>query len=101
MKAFISYSSKDQETAEEVLSALETEGIDCFYAPRDIRTGHFYADEIMANLEASDVMVLILSGNSNNSQHVVREVERAVSSNMPVIVYRIEKVRLTSAMEYF
>lgn len=101
MKAFISYSSKDQETAEEVLNTLEAEGIDCFYAPRDIRTGHFYADEIMANLETSDVMVLILSGNSNNSQHVVREVERAVSSNMPVIVYRIEEVRLTSAMEYF
>ena len=49
----------------------------------------------------SCLILLILSNNSNTSPHVLREVERAVSKNIPIIVYRIEDVILTKSMEYF
>ena len=101
MKIFISYSTKDSEVANKILEALESNGMSCFIAPRDIRAGYVYAEEIMNNLEQSDVMLLVLSNNSNNSQHVLREVERAVSNNIPIISYKIEQVELTSSMEYF
>jgi len=102
MKVFISYSTKDQSVAEDILAAIESDSnIECFYAPRDIRTGHVYAEEIMVNLENSDALVLVLSQYSNDSQHVLREVERAVSNNIPIISYPISDVVLSPSMKYF
>jgi len=101
MSVFISYSSKDAELANSILNALEGEGVSCFIAPRDIRTGRVYAEEIVLALDSADVVVLVLTENSNNSQHVLREIERAVSHNMPIISYREEEMKLIPAMEYF
>ena len=101
MKAFISYSSLDATIANEIVEALEKNEVECFIAPRDIRTGHVYAEEIVFGLDTSQVVVLVLTENSNNSQHVLREIERAVSNNIPIISYRNEEIKLIPAMEYF
>lgn len=101
MKAFISYSSLDAVVANEIVDALEKNDIECFIAPRDIRTGHVYAEEIVVAIETCQVVVLVLTDNSNNSQHVLREIERAVSNNIPIISYRNEEIKLIPAMEYF
>lgn len=101
MYIFISHSSIDGKVAEGLCSVLENNGIGCFLAPRDIRSGHEYAEEIIYGIDRADAMILILSNNSNTSPHVLREVERAVSKNVPIIVYRIEDVILTKSMEYF
>ena len=101
MYIFISHSSIDGRVAEGLCSMLENNGIGCFLAPRDIRSGYEYAEEIVYGIDRSDAMILILSNNSNTSPHVLREVERAVSKNIPIIVYRIEDVILTKSMEYF
>lgn len=101
MYVFLSHSSKDAEVALGLCKELESNGIDCFLAPRDIRSGHEYASEIVGGIDKSDVMILVLSNHSNTSPHVLREVERAVSKNIPLIVYRIEDVVLTKSMEYF
>ncbi len=101
MKVFISHSSANAEKAEAIYQHIEKNGHSCFYAPRDIRTGFPYAEEIMNGIDSSDALVLILSNQSNESPHVLREIERAVSLNMPIIVYKIEDVTLTKSMEYF
>ncbi len=101
MKVFISHSSANAEKAEAICKHIEENGHSCFYAPRDIRTGFSYAEEIMNGIDSSDALVLILSNQSNESPHVLREIERAVSLNMPIIVYKIEDVTLTKSMEYF
>lgn len=101
MKAFISYSSLDATVANEIVSELERNDIECFIAPRDIRTGHVYAEEIVFGMDTSQVVVLVLTENSNNSQHVLREIERAVSNKLPIISYRNEELKLIPAMEYF
>lgn len=101
MYCFVSHSSKDSEVALGLCRELEKNGMGCFYAPRDIRSGYEYAEEIMRGIDSTDVVILILSSNSNISPHVLREVERAVSKNIPLIVYRIEDVILTKSMEYF
>ena len=46
-------------------------------------------------------MILLLSGYSINSPHVLREIERAVSKSIPIIVYKLEDVTLTKSLEYF
>ena len=101
MYVFLSHSSTDGEIASALCKELENNGIDCFLAPRDIRTGYEYAEEIINGIDRTDAMILILSNRSNTSPHVLREVERAVSKNIPIIVYRIEDVILTKSMEYF
>lgn len=98
---FISYSSKDKQAADATCAALETAGIRCWIAPRDVRPGRDYATEIVEAIETCRIMVVIVSGNSNESRQVPREVEQAVRKGVPVIPMRIEDVTLNQAMEYF
>ncbi len=100
-KIFISHSSKNSEIASQLCDFLESNGKKCFIAPRDIRVGMEYAEEIVNGIDNSETMVLILSRDSNESVHVLREVERAVSKKLPIIVYRIEEVELSKSLEYF
>ena len=48
-KVFVSFSSKDG-FAGKVVDVLERQGARCFYAPRDIREGRSYPQEIIAEL---------------------------------------------------
>jgi hypothetical protein len=98
---FISYSSKDKPTADAVCARLEAHGIRCWIAPRDVLPGDLYGEEIIKAIHNSRLMVLIFSGNSNRSQQVMREVERAVSKGIPILPFRIEDVPLSPSMEYF
>lgn len=101
MYIFISHSSKEADIAKKVCTALEENQKKCFIAPRDIRSGHEYAEEIVEGIDKSDAMLLLLSEASNKSPHVLREVERAVSKNIPIIICKLEEVTLTKSMEYF
>lgn len=101
MQVFISYSSKDTEVAQRLCKALEDSGSRCFIAFRDIRPGMSYAEEIINGIDSSFAVVLLLSENSNSSPHVLREIERAVSKRVPVIVYRMAEVSMSKSMEYF
>ncbi len=60
-----------------------------------------YAAEIAEGVDRSEVLLLILSEAANQSPHVLREVERAVTKSIPILVYKIEEVTLTKSMEYF
>ena len=101
MYIFLSHASANAKLAEKVCSVIEKTEHRCFMAPRDIRMGHEYAAEIMEGLDNSDAMVLLLSKESVASPHVLREIERAVSKNIPIIVYKYEEVELTKSLEYF
>lgn len=101
MYIFISHSSKDAKNAEKVCTLLEDAGHQCFIAPRDIRSGREYAEELMLGIERSDALVVMLSNYSNHSPHVLREVEHAASKGLPILVYKMEEVELTKSMEYF
>ena len=101
MRIFISHSSKDVELAAKVCEKVEAGGHSCFLAPRDIRSGCEYAEEIINGIDGSDVLLLLLSQAANDSPHVLREIERAVSKKKSVIVYKLGEVTLSKSMEYF
>ncbi len=65
MYIFISHSSFNAKVALELCAALEKEGHQCFLAPRDIRPGHEYAEEIINGIDRSDSMIVLLSDQSN------------------------------------
>lgn len=101
MKIFVSHSASEIHIAEPVCSALENAGNNCFIAPRDIRSGFPYAEEIANGIDSADLILLMLSEASNQSPHVLREIERAVTKSKPILVYRLSDVKLTKSMEYF
>ena len=98
---FISYSSKDKTTADATCAALESAGIRCWIAPRDVRPGVEYAASIIEGLDACRVMVLVFSSNANASVQVHREIERAISKGLTIIPLRIEEIAPTHAMAYY
>ena len=101
MHIFISHSSADAAIAKELCAYIEKNNSTCFIAPRDIHSGREYAEEIINGINEADAMVLLMSQNANASPHVLREVERAVSRSIPILVYKLEDVELSKSMEYF
>ena len=63
--------------------------------------GRSWSEYIIRAINRSRAMVLILSGESNRSDQVLREVERAVHKQIPIFPLRVEDVRLSESMEYY
>ena len=97
---FVSYSAADRATAFSVVEGLESRGLRCWVAPRDISAGSEYGEEIVEAVKACRILVVIFSGQANSSPHVRREVERAVSARRAILPFRIEDIAPTGAMEY-
>ncbi len=103
---FISYSTDDSASAEQIRDGLEAGdgdvgAIACWMAPRDIAPGLEYGSQIVAAIEECAVLVLLLSESSNRSRFVLNEVERAVSKNKIVIPVRIHNVTPSRSLEFF
>jgi hypothetical protein len=86
--------------ADAACAKLESQGIRCWIAPRDVPPGINFPEAIVEGIEGSRVMVLIFSSHSNRSQHVVRELTTAVKRELVIIPFRIENVEPTKSMEY-
>jgi hypothetical protein len=98
---FISYSVHDKLTAQAVCATLESNGIRCWIAPRDIMPGSEYGDAIVDAINQSRALVLVFSSYANQSPQIRREVERAVSKGLPIVPLRIEDIAPTQSLEYF
>lgn len=98
---FISYASEDHAAADAVAHALEAAGIACWIAPRDIRPGADYAEAIIDAIRTSKALLLLFSQHANRSPHVRREVERAVSLDVPLLPVRLDATTPARGMEYF
>ena len=98
---FISHSAQNREVADAVCAALEAAAIRCWVAPRDVRPGRSFPGEITRAIQQSKVMLLIFSSHSNNSEQVLREVQLATDSRLPLVRFRIEDVALTDDLRYF
>jgi hypothetical protein len=98
---FISYSAKDKAIADAVCAKLENNKIRCWIAPRDILPGIEYGQALVEAIKKSRVVVLVLSSSSNVSTQVMREVERAVSIEIPIIPLRIENIQPSESLQYY
>jgi hypothetical protein len=98
---FISYASEDKITADAVCARLESHRIRCWIAPRDVLPSMDYGQALVEAIKQSRLVVLVFSARSNDSAHVKREVERAVSKGIPILPFRIEDVTPSSSLEFF
>lgn len=91
---FISYSSKDVVVAEELRSLLEKAGIKCWIAPHSIPVGSDYTEVIVDAIEKSSGVVLLLSGNSQDSKWVPKELDIAISSEKVIFPIHIDRTEI-------
>jgi hypothetical protein len=98
---FISHSSKDKQAADAICNALEKNGIRCWLAPRDVRPGFEYAEELIHGIKDCKVFLLIFSKESNTSKPVSKEIESAFRYEKTVIPFRIEDVEMRASLEYY
>ena len=101
LAAFISHAKADEKKARAIAEGLESRGFKCWIAPRDVRAGRSYGDEIIRGIESTRSFVLVLSKASNDSAFVAREVERAVSKKKPIFAVRIANVEPAPSLELF
>ncbi|EWT01980.1 hypothetical protein N865_20480 [Intrasporangium oryzae NRRL B-24470] len=98
---FICHSSLDRAVANAVCATLEAKRIRCWIAPRDVVPGREWAASIIEAIHGSKLVILVFSAHSNESQHVHKEIERAVNAGLPVLPFRMEDVTPSPALEYF
>lgn len=98
---FVSYSKADQDCAYRMVERLESHGIRCWIAPRDIEPSADWAAEIIDAIATARLMVLVFSANSNQSSQVRREIERAVHKDVSILPFRIADVVPSKSLEYF
>lgn len=98
---FVSHSAMDKVVADAVVAHLEAAGIRCWVAPRDVLPGRIWSEEIVHAIQSSRVMVLILSGNANNSHQVLREVDHAATHGLVIMPFRTEPIELAAGLSYY
>jgi len=74
---FISYSTVDQEFAQQLYNDLQNHGVHCWYAQHDIRGGRKLYEQIDAAVRLNDRLLLVLSDHSMNSEWVKTEIAYA------------------------
>lgn len=98
---FISHSTSNRPVANAVCAALESAGIRCWIAPRDVMPGRSYSGEITRAIQQSRAFILIFSEHSNNSEQVLREVQLAANSRLHIVQFRIDAVAPSDDLEYY
>ncbi|MBV8098284.1 MAG: TIR domain-containing protein [Verrucomicrobia bacterium] len=101
VKVFISHSSKDKEIADAICRHLESTGVSCWIAHRDIEPGADWTQGILRGIASCRLFVLVFSRHANDSDHVQRELGRACSLHLPVLPFRTEPVEPRNSLEYF
>jgi WD40 repeat protein len=90
---FVSHVGEDRATALAIVGELERRGQRCWIAPRNVRPGKPFDDEIADAIDASAGMLLIFSEHCNESPYIRREVTVAGEANKLIIPFRIEDAK--------
>ena len=98
---FISHSNSDKLVADAVCSRLESAGVRCWIAPRNINPGEGWSAAILRGIEACRLMVLVFSDDANQSAHVRREVAHACDHELIVIPMRIKDAMPRGDLRYY
>jgi hypothetical protein len=100
---FISYESSARPLAEKIVKQLELLGRTCWYAPRDVLVS--YASDIIEAISKCDIFLLLLSGKSSMSKHVLNEIEYAykffTKDQLYIVPIKLDNNPISNEMEYY
>src|SRR5215475_14290159 len=89
---FVSHVTEDRAAASQIVDELERRGVRCWIAPRNVRPGSAFDDDIADAIESCRAMLLIFSSQCNESEYIRREITVAGNANKVIIPFRIENV---------
>jgi TIR domain len=89
---FVSHVTEDRIAASQIVDELERRGVRCWIAPRNVRPGGTFDDDIADAIESCRAMLLIFSSRCNESEYIRREITVAGNMNKIIIPFRIEDV---------
>lgn len=98
---FISHASANAALAERICRLMEKRGVTCWIAPRDVELGTRYGEAIIRAIESCQALFVLLSDESNQSDAVTNEVERAFSNKKRIIPLRLKDVKPMPALAFF
>jgi hypothetical protein len=98
---FLSYRSEDKAAVDRLCAALESRGIQCWVAPRDIPAATEWPVAIVEAINACKLFLVVLSSNSKNAKQISREAELADKNGAQIITFRIENVEPPPGLTYF
>ena len=89
---FLSHSSADAADANWLTEYLEERGVKVWIAPRDVRPGREYAEQIQSAIDGCPAIVILVSGDANKSSFVRAETEMAFSQDKRIFPVRTQPV---------
>lgn len=98
---FISYSTKDAQIANDVCNALESNGVACWIAPRDISTGPNYIEQILDGIKNSSKFLVIYSRDYSKSSFAKQELDTAFQLNKQLIPFNIDGSDIDGECRFF
>ncbi len=98
---FISYSSKNKQTAGEICQILEQKKIKCWIAPRDILHGEEYGNIIPVAIKKARVFIIVFSEYAQLSRWVKSETLIAFDSGKIIIPFKIDETQPIGQMEMY
>jgi hypothetical protein len=79
---------------------IERDLAPCWIAPRDVAPGVDYGTSIVQGIKGSRLVLLVFSTSANASPHVAREVTIAISNNIPIVPFCIDRTEPSGHFEY-
>lgn len=99
---FVSHkTAEDGEIARRLVASLESHGLKCWIAPRDIPPGQNYASAIVDGISQSSVFLMLFSRYANQSDDIVRECQQASRLKRPLLTVRLDDAEFCPALSYF
>ena len=101
-RVFISHANEDRLLAQRVVQGLESSGVDCWIAPRDIPPGSDYADALDDAILNSRAVVFLLSAHSAASSSFCRaELEIARTESKTIVPVRLNQTAITKGLRIY
>jgi hypothetical protein len=98
---FVSHSSDNRELATELAAFLEARGLRVWIAPRDVRPGMDYSEELQLAIENSCAFIVLVTDMANKSPYVRAETEMAFSGHKPIFPVRTSDLQPAPGLAFF
>jgi len=95
VSVFVSYSTSDERLANDVVAYLEKrQGTSCFLAPRNIPAGEYWGPRLESEIQGSDVVLLLYTPSSAQSEYVQQEIRWAERERTPIWMLKDPDLKL-------
>ena len=98
---FISHGSDDRDEAAELCAFIEKRGIRTWIAPRDVRPGQDYSEQLQHAIEQCAAFVVLVTDKANTSPYVRAETEMAFSNGKPIFPVRQSEIQPAPGLAFF